>query len=64
MELCLWVCEGVLLSHTALGNLMSPPSSEERNRDSWLELHTPALPQTHDKQPEGRTGNGTMRVPL
>lgn len=51
-------------SHSAVGNLMSPLCSEERNRDSWLELHTLALPETHDKQTKRQTGNGIMDVPL
>lgn len=34
----------VELSHTALGNLMSPLRPEEGNRDLWLELQTLTLP--------------------
>lgn len=41
------VCVGVQLSNAALGNVMSPLSSEEGNRDPWLELQTLTLPQAH-----------------
>lgn len=44
---CVSVCVGVQLSHTALGNVMSPLWSEEGNRDSGLELQTLALLQAH-----------------
>lgn len=38
---------GVQLSHTALGNLMSPLCPEEGNRDLGLELQTLTLAQAH-----------------
>lgn len=44
-KMCLCVCVGVRLSRAALCNLMSYLCSEEGNRDSWLELHTAALPR-------------------
>lgn len=41
------VCVGVQLSHSALGNVMSPLCPEEGNRDLWLELQTLILLQAH-----------------
>lgn len=58
MEMCPCVCVGVQLSHTALGNLMRPLCSEEGNRDSWLELHTLALPQAHRRTDSSLTSSG------
>lgn len=44
-NMCLCVCVGVRLSCAALCNLMSYLCPEEGNGDSWLELHTAALPR-------------------